>query len=109
MRFGTLVSILAFVLVSAAAADAASPGKQPLTTRWAAEVTADKCWREYPRTQLTRAEWMCLNGNWDLAILPAAAAKPDRFDKKIVVPFPVESFLSGVQAKVEPDQRIWYR
>lgn len=109
MRFGTFVSIFSFVFVSVAAADAAAPGKQPLTTRWAAEVTADNCWREYPRPQLTRADWMCLNGNWDLAILPAAAAKPDRFDKKIVVPFPVESYLSGVQAKVEPDQRIWYR
>mgnify|MGYP001967932537 CR=1 FL=1 len=80
-----------------------------LITRWGAGVTPDNVWQSYPRPQLKRARWQNLNGLWDYAIAPKAAARPQRMDGQILVPFPVESRLSRVARKVTPDQRIWYR
>ncbi|MBI5295104.1 MAG: hypothetical protein HY869_06480 [Chloroflexi bacterium] len=64
---------------------------------------------EYPRPQLTRPDWLNLNGEWDYAILPKDAPAPKTFDGKILVPYPVESLLSGVQKSLLPEQRLWYR
>ncbi|MBA3483618.1 MAG: hypothetical protein H0T51_17560 [Pirellulales bacterium] len=105
----TFVPAFALILAVGTFSDAAPPKKASLATRWAAKVTVDDCWRQYPRPQLTRTDWMNLNGTWDLAILPASVPTPTEFDKKILVPFPVESFLGGVRARVEPEQRVWYR
>ena len=80
-----------------------------LETRWAAQVTPTRVWREYPRPQLARRDWVNLNGSWTYAIAPGDAAKPATFDRPILVPFPIESQLSGAGAWVAPDQRLWYR
>jgi len=64
---------------------------------------------EYPRPQMTRPAWINLNGFWDYAILPKEQSKPERFDGKILVPYCVESELSGVQKPLLPSQRLWYR
>ncbi|NIM52291.1 MAG: hypothetical protein GTN62_13465, partial [Gemmatimonadales bacterium] len=50
-----------------------------------------------------------MNGTWDYAIRDSAAARPVEFDGHIVVPFPVESQLSGVMRRVAPNERLWYR
>ena len=78
-------------------------------TRWAKEVSPEKAHPEYPRPQMVREDWLNLNGLWDYAIKPKDAAKPDSFDGQILVPFPVESALSGVMKPVGPDNRLWYR
>jgi hypothetical protein len=109
MLFRASISAFFLVLALKMVSEAAPPRKEPLVTRWAAKVTADDCWPQYPRPQLTRPEWMNLNGSWDLAILPASAPTPTEFGKKILVPFPVESLLGGVRASVQPDQRVWYK
>ena len=83
------------------------PGK--LMTRWAKDVSPDKVHPEYPRPQMVRQRWQNLNGLWDYAIKPKAEAKPAGFDGKILVPFPVESALSGVAKQVGPDNKLWYR
>jgi hypothetical protein len=83
------------------------PGK--MLTRWAKDVTPEKVHPEYPRPQLAREQWMNLNGLWDYAIRPKDAPMPEAFDGKILVPFPVESTLSGVGKPVGPDQKLWYR
>lgn len=78
-------------------------------TRWGKTVTPENAWRTYPRPQLTRSRWQNLNGTWDYAITKAAAPLPTRMDGKILVPFAVESRLSGVARKLLPEDRLWYR
>lgn len=79
-----------------------------MMTEWGQQVNADNAWREYPRPQLVRSEWQNLNGMWDYAIKPKGQSKPASFDGKILVPFCVESSLSGVGKMVRPDQELWY-
>lgn len=80
-----------------------------LTTSWGRAVTPENVWREYPRPQLVRDNWISLNGFWAYAIASAAADEPKQYDGKILVPFGVETPLSGVKRKVMPEDQIWYR
>lgn len=64
---------------------------------------------EYPRPQLARPDWINLNGEWEYAITPRTEGAPREYDGRILVPFPVESLLSGVQKPLQPDQYLWYR
>ena len=64
---------------------------------------------EYPRPQLVRESWLNLNGKFDYAILPAAQNWAENFDGEILVPFAVESLLSGVEKPLSPSDRLWYR
>lgn len=82
----------------------------PIMTKWGREVTPENAWREYPRPQMVRKDWLNLNGHWSYAITPAAApAMPSKMDGKILVPFAVESKLSGVARKLLPNDRLWYK
>jgi galactose mutarotase len=87
----------------------AAAGQGTLVTRWAATVDTAHPLPEYPRPELRRHEWRNLNGPWDYAIRPAADSIPAAFDGRIVVPFPVESRLSGVDRRVGPTDALWYR
>lgn len=78
-------------------------------TRWAAQVRPDNVWPEYPRPTMVRPAWQNLNGLWDYAIRPRQEDRPQQWDGKILVPFCVESALSGVGKPVGPGQRLWYR
>lgn len=84
------------------------PAKAPLMTRWAAEVDPTNALPDYPRPQLVRTDWLNLNGLWDYAITPDSASKPPAFDGKILVPFPVESALSGVMRHFDEHSKLWY-
>ncbi len=79
-----------------------------LTTPWTDQVNAQAPLPEYPRPQLVRSNWQNLNGQWDYAILPKGSLPETGFAGKITVPFPVESFLSGVQKTVGPENELWY-
>ena len=85
------------------------PAKGPLLTRWARDISPKNAHPEYPRPQMVRKEWRNLNGLWDYAIRPKDEGKPANFDGKILVPFPVESALSGVMKPVGDQNRLWYR
>ena len=85
------------------------PGKVPLMTRWGKEVTPENAWTEYPRPQLVRQNWKNLNGLWELSIVDKGSEKPAAFPLQILVPFGVESSLSGVTQTVLPSQELWYR
>ncbi|MBZ0291104.1 MAG: glycoside hydrolase family 2, partial [Anaerolineae bacterium] len=79
-----------------------------LPTRWTAEVTADNVLPEYPRPQMVRDDWLNLNGLWQYALTGASNVDaPTAYDGEILVPFPIESLLSGVQKRVG-DQALWY-
>jgi beta-galactosidase/beta-glucuronidase len=81
----------------------------PLMTRWAKDVSPEKVHAEYPRPQMVRPDWTNLNGLWEYAVRPKADAVPEKFDGQILVPFPIESALSGVMKRVDPASRVWYR
>lgn len=104
------LALLAAMLASAPVAPAASwqPAAGPLMTRWARDVSPKNAHPEYPRPQMVRKEWLNLNGLWDLAIT-GKDDKPTVFEHQILVPFPVESALSGVMKPVSENDRIWYR
>ncbi|MFP6631185.1 MAG: beta-galactosidase, partial [Planctomycetota bacterium] len=85
------------------------PAGAKLMTRWGKTVSPTKVHQEYPRPQMVRPDWVNLNGLWDYAIRPAAAENPKQADGKILVPFPVESALSGVGRMVGKEKRVWYR
>ena len=63
-------------------------------------------WEVYPRPQMTRREWQCLNGWWDLSVLRSGKSV---FEGKIQVPFCAESLLSGAGQHPEKDEVLLYR
>ncbi len=87
-----------------------APAGDRIKTRWAAEVTPGNVWQSYPRPQLRRADWQNLNGLWEYAVTDAQTAKEAvRYEGEILVPFAIESSLSGVQRTFLPTDRLWYR
>ncbi len=109
MRRSTSLAALLLFLGPAVSLSAPQEPPAPLMTRWAAEVTADKVHAEYPRPQMVREDWMNLNGLWEYAIRPRGEGVPSTFDGQILVPFAVESALSGVMERVGEGHELWYR
>jgi beta-galactosidase/beta-glucuronidase len=62
----------------------------------------------YPRPQMVRGDWINLNGLWSYSITPASASGPGEAEGNILVPFAVESALSGVGRRVGKDSLLWY-
>jgi beta-galactosidase/beta-glucuronidase len=86
-----------------------NPSKDRIRTKWAEEVNPSNVLPEYPRPAMERQQWSNLNGLWDYAVLPVGAAEPDAFDGKILVPFAIESNLSGVEKRLGRNNELWYR
>lgn len=80
-----------------------------LTTRWAQEAMCDLPLAEYPRPQMVRDNWLCLNGMYDFAVTADADEWCEEYTTKIRVPFAVESCLSGVCRRVSAQEALWYR
>ncbi len=97
-----------FALQGPAAQPTWKPAAGPLLTKWAKDVKPSKVLPEYPRPQMVRKDWQNLNGLWDYAITAKDAPKPTPWAGKILVPFPVQSALSGVMTNVSENQRLWY-
>ena len=85
------------------------PVEGRIMTRWAKDVSPSNAHPDYPRPQMMRKEWMSLNGLWEYAVRPEDEGTPEQYDGLILVPFPVESALSGVQKPVGKENRLWYR
>ena len=102
--------LFAAVAVLTLGTQAYQPAKSPLMTEWGEQMTPETAWREYPRPQMVRDNWTCLNGEWDYAITSATntPGRPTKWDGKILVPFAIESALSGVGRLLEPDEFLWY-
>jgi beta-galactosidase/beta-glucuronidase len=80
-----------------------------IMTKWAEEIDPEIPLSDYPRPQYVRNNWLNLNGLWDYAIRKKNIKEVSKFDGKILVPFPLESALSGVKKKLRRRQRLWYR
>jgi beta-galactosidase/beta-glucuronidase len=80
-----------------------------IVTPWAEKVNPAAPLPEYPRPQMVRGEWKNLNGLWDYSITQLSAARPVKYQGKILVPFAVESALSGVKKIVGKDSILWYK
>ena len=85
------------------------PAGDKIKTQWAEQINPTNVLPEYPRPQLERADWVNLNGEWEYAIKPKGEAEPASFDGNILVPFAVESSLSGVQKEVGEKNELWYK
>ena len=85
------------------------PAGDKIKTVWAEKIDPNNVLPEYPRPIMERDKWQNLNGLWDYAILPMGQQEPQTFDGKILVPFAVESSLSGVQKKLGKEKELWYR
>jgi glycosyl hydrolase family 2 len=111
MRFQAIIFGLAVLFCGAAGNPcwAWKPAEGPLMTRWSRDVSPDRALPEYPRPQMTREKWTNLNGLWQYAVRPKSKSQPTNWDGEILVPFPIESALSGVRKAVKPEEQLWYR
>ncbi|WP_114778582.1 glycoside hydrolase family 2 protein [Botryobacter ruber] len=109
MKRLTIFFLLLLLVAGKAKAQGWKPVGDKLKTRWAKDVSPANAWQEYPRPQLVRDDWQNLNGLWEYAIRKKGLPQPAQFDGKILVPYAVESSLSGVGKPLLPDQELWYR
>ena len=84
------------------------PAGDRIMTQWADDVDPSNVLPEYPSPQMMRENWLNLNGMWDYAISAKDASKPGVYDGQILVPFAVESALSGVGRTLTADDALWY-
>lgn len=85
------------------------PAGDKIKTSWSEKIDINNVLPEYPRPIMERADWMNLNGLWDYSILKAGLAEPSKFEGQILVPFAVESSLSGVMKTVGGENEVWYK
>lgn len=85
------------------------PAGEKIKTSWAEDIDPDNVLPEYPRPIMERTEWKNLNGLWEYAISARKNTEPSDYDGDILVPFAVESSLSGVQKRVGEENVIWYK
>ncbi|MEO2128723.1 MAG: sugar-binding domain-containing protein [Christiangramia sp.] len=103
------ITILCLVLLSQVTMQAQwKPAGDKIKSKWADEVNPDKPLNEYPRPIMERPDWKNLNGLWEYSIQQKGKAKPQNFDGDILVPFAVESSLSGVMKTVGAENELWY-
>ena len=101
--------LLSLLLVSAFSATAQpwQPAGDHIRTPWADQVDPSAPLPEYPRPLMQRTDWMNLNGLWDYAV--RKAGEPfGKADGRILVPYCIESSLSGVGRTVAVDEYLWY-
>jgi hypothetical protein len=87
---------------------AANASTQRLTTPWGDRLDRNNPLPEYPRPQQIRKDWVNLNGPWEFADAEAGAQPVfgKKLDERIIVPFPVESLLSGIERR---EEHMFYR
>lgn len=106
MRLKQLLA--AAIFVAAMPAMAYTPLSTHMHTPWADEVTPENARPEYPRPIMERPRWMNLNGLWQYAITDRGEHRPSSFQGDILVPYPIESDLSGVGKRVGENKELWY-
>ena len=108
MKKTAIVALLA-LLTACAPKSTWAPAGDHIKTRWAAKVSPSDVHPEYPRPQMVRDSWKSLNGLWDYAVTPSEAEQMPEPEGQILVPFCIESSLSGVGRRIGADQALWYK
>ncbi|MFI5124464.1 MAG: glycoside hydrolase family 2 protein [Chitinophagales bacterium] len=109
MKKNLLLFFVLFFAMNAFSQNTWKPAGDKMLTRWAAKVNPQQPLPEYPRPQMVREKWMNLNGLWQYGILPKAQESiPASFEGNILVPFAIESALSGVGKTMAKDNVLWY-
>jgi beta-galactosidase/beta-glucuronidase len=85
------------------------PAGDRIRTSWAEKVDPANVLPEYPRPIMVRGNWKNLNGLWNYSILDKGSPMPTTYQGKILVPFAVESSLSGVMKEVGNAREVWYQ
>lgn len=99
--------LLVFQVFTVSAQHGWKPLKNRMATQWAAEVSPENVWPEYPRPTMQRERWLNLNGEWGFQLMNQNTESVEA-SGKILVPFPVESTLSGIGKKVKPEHLMIY-
>ena len=103
----TFLSIVMAVTAMVATAQEWAPVGENIRTSWAEQIDPANPLPAYPRPQMVRADWMNLNGLWNYAVTDAAAETFSP-EGKILVPFALESSLSGVGRRLAKAEALWY-
>ena len=104
--FISLFLVTFFILESSAQW---KPAGDRIKTKWAEQINPSDVLPEYPRPIMQRNDWKNLNGLWDYAIIDKGGRIPTDFEGQILVPFAVESSLSGVGKRVNENQEVIYQ
>lgn len=104
----TLLSVLALAAVMTVQAQWKPVGDR-IKTDWAEKIDPTNVLPEYPRPIMERENWKNLNGLWEYAIRPKGERQPEKMDGQILVPFAVESSLSGVGKRLGEKNELWYK
>jgi beta-galactosidase len=103
------LTLIALLISATLFAQSWQPAGDKIMTQWAEKVTPENVWQEYPRPQMVRQQWQNLNGLWEYAITKNNAVKPEQWEQNILVPFALETPLSGVGKRIKSDEVIWYK
>ena len=104
----TFISVLC-LLFSLGVSAQWKPAGDRIKTSWAEQINPENVLPEYPRPIMERGEWKNLNGLWQYTIVDKGARTPQTFDGEILVPFAVESSLSGVQKRIDDTKELVYQ
>lgn len=109
------------------------PQGDHIKTIYAEKIDVNNVLPEYPRPNFQRDDWINLNGLWEFVVINMSTQYGIKFDKKnkenylnsiknikikipkdfnktkILVPFPIESSLSGIQRNLSYDEELWYK
>lgn len=101
--------LISFSFISQSIGAQWKPAGDKIRTEWAEKINIDNILPEYPRPIMERGDWLNLNGLWNYAVSPFGHAAPTAFDGRILVPFAIESSLSGVGRKLGEVNELWYQ
>lgn len=100
------ITIILFLFVALTCVAQWKPQGDKIKTKWAEKVDPNHPLPEYPRPIMERDKWKNLNGLWNYSIQEVGKTEPKGYDGKILVPFAVESSLSGVMKTVGSEKEV---
>lgn len=110
MKTGISFLVVGLLLAGQGIAQTWQPAGDKLLTPWGEKLDVQNVHAEYPRPQLERADnWQNLNGLWNYTITgEEQSGIPTNWEGNILVPFAIESALSGVAKRIDEKQALWY-